>query len=235
MGTIYKLQKIDKNKGALERGSSPENEADKKKHRQTDPRGWKLIHDAHPLDKAKEWLDALLPLMDGMREADAHNVKIVHTYVAHVKYLLYTQQYQTFGEVINTMKEKDAYFVGHPHFVYNLFVVMDELKDSEECKELTQLTKEYDADYLKQYLEQNTKDFDRMRCVLKCCLEIKGFSENIGSSAKEILEKIMKLECLPMQCVEIRNDLSFSQHTSELKLFEQFIHERFPLQLNTEK
>merc|ERR1712228_165904 len=94
-------------------------------------------------------------------------------------------------------------------------------ENNEECKELIQ---EYNSDYLKSYYEQSTNDFERMRYVLKCCLEING-----------LFEKIMKTQCSPMQCVDIRNDLLSSDSNKELKIFENYVTERYPLQLKTEK
>jgi len=231
--TIYKLQ-TNGDKEALERGSSPQNAMDKKKHRQNDPRGWNLIHDKYPLVQAKKWLTALLPTMDGMRQRDATNVNLVNIQMANLKYLLYTKEYQQFGDAINQMKEKDARCIGHPHFVYKLFLILDEFRNEQECKELSQLTKEYNASYLKQYFEQNINSFDKMRCILKCCLEINGLSEIINVSLKQIIETIIKLECLPMQCVQIRNDLSSSDCKDTLQIFERYVAKKFPLQLKKE-
>ncbi len=47
----------------LECGSWPYDEIDKKRHRQKDERGWKLIHckASHSLSKLKEWFNYLLP------------------------------------------------------------------------------------------------------------------------------------------------------------------------------
>merc|ERR1712228_874965 len=160
----------------LEVGSSPQNAIDKQKHRQNDPRGWKLIHYNQPLNKAKEWLDALLPLIDCIKQKDANDETILFICIANLKYLLYTKHY-----------------------------------------------------------EQSTNDFERMRYVLKCCLEINGLFEQIGYSIKDILEKIMKTQCSPMQCVDIRNDLLSSDSNKELKIFENYVTERYPLQLKTEK
>jgi len=228
---IYELQNTQNFK-ELEVGSSPQNAIDKKKHRQNDPRGWKLIHNKQPLNKAKEWLDALLPLIDCIKQNNANDETILFILIANLKYLFYTKQYQQLVQNVDVFKETYSQFVDNPYYVYNIFIIVNKLENNEECKELI---KEYNTDFLKSYFEQNTNDFKRMRYVLKCCLEIHGLCEKIGYSIKDILENIMKTKCSPLQCVDIRNDLISSENNKELQIFEIYVSKRYPLQLKTDE
>eukprot|EP01083_Nonionella_stella_P016185 45260_1 len=216
--TIYKLQS-EKNYSKLEFGSSPYNEMDKKKHRQSDERGWKLIHCQYPLDKVKQWLDYLLPL----------NLDDIEIDIAHVKYLMYTKQYNQMMELILAIKRKGK--SNEHQYVYSIYVfVLEELKQQ---KELNQLQKEYDIKFLKLYFEQNANDLDKIWCVLQCCLEIPEINID-GYSNTDILNKLMSIECTPTQCLTIRNQLTNYNECDLLKIFETFVEAKYPLQLKME-
>ena len=236
---IFKLQKLNDIKN-LEFGSSKQIDFDKNKKRQKDEKGWKLIHCKYPLKKAEKWINYLLPLIDYVENP-------IFIYSLNIKYLFYTKNYKKIIENINEIKIKYKQFINDSYLIYNIYIIIFndfQLFDDEEIdfkQELQIIINEYDIKFLKKYYNENLNDFDKLLSILKLCLEINEIKKEFDLN--HIIDSFIKLECLPLQCLEIcdeikkyidNNNSNNDDGKQLLAKMEKYIETKYPLQLRVE-
>ena len=225
----------------LERGSlkwtEQQRDADKKGHRQKDERGWRLIHCDDPLRRVKGWIDHLEPLMDALKQrgTDFDDALRIEVHFSRIKHSFYAQKEEELRESIERVEDEQPELEMNAHFVFAAFAAIHEMKQcrGDSAKAMWTVMEpfcaQFDGEYLKAQYEGAGDDVSKLLSVLRCCVEMEGVSESSGISAAEIVERIMKLQCTPMQCVEVREVISSDEDT--LHSFENYVKDRYPLQL----
>lgn len=221
----------------LERGSlkwtQQQRDADRKGHRQKDERGWRLIHCNDPMTKIKGWIDHLVPLMDALKERntpfDAQMRIEVH--FSRIKYSFYAQKEEELKENIERVQQEKEELEKNAYFVFAAFNAIDDMKgyqgdNAEAMKTVIEpLCSQFTAEYLKCYYESAGDDVEKLIALIRC-LQI---AKDSGLSVGDIVERIKKLDCSPMQCVEIREVIATDKDTSHS--FENYVKDKYPLQL----
>jgi len=240
---VMKLRKQQK-WSELERGSSKwtkqQRDADRKGHRQMDEKGWRLIHDADPLLKIKEWLDHLVPLMEALKDRGTANDERLRIDIlfSTIKHSFYALKEHELRESVDRAAAEQEGLEGNPYFVFAAFDAVNELKgvQGDGAKAMWAVVQpfcsKFNGQYLKALFEGAAADHvPTLMSILKCCVEIEGISESSGIAVEQIVDKLIKMECTPMQCVEIREVLCDDKEA--LKSFEKYVNSRYPLQLRS--